>query len=1021
MEQSPKEAATRTPCPPRVIELVERFRENKESYHSGAYDEAKLRREFLDPFFAELGWDMENASGVAEAYKEVIYENRARLGVKTDVHDYLFRIGGTPKFLVEAKKPAVNLLDSSDAASQLRRYGWNRKLPLCILTNFESFVTYDTRVPPRENDPASMARTLVVNFEDYARRWDEIAGVFSKESILKGRFDKEAGRKDRRGTEEVDDSILSEIEGWRAELATNIKLRNQSLNQQELNFSVQATIDRIVFLRISEDRGVEAPRRLLACARNPGVYGRLLELFRQADDRYNSGLFHFQAEHGRMSKEDSLTPGLAIDDAVLKDVVGRLYPPASIYDFSVIPVEVLGQVYEQFLGKVIVVTEKRARVEEKPEVRKSGGVYYTPSYIVDSIVRKTLGPLLAGKTPDEVARLKIVDPACGSGSFLLRAYQALLDWHLEQYERNPRRWKDRVSQTGPTTYSLVSHERTRILLNNIFGVDIDPQAVEVTKLSLLLKVLEKTPGEVIDLQLKLTRERALPDLDSNIKCGNSLLDYRQIGQVLLDEESRRRVNPFDWRSEFPTVIGQGGFDAVIGNPPYIRVQVMKEWAPLEVELYKRQYQAARKGNYDVYVCFIERGLELLNSAGRLGFIVPHKFFNAVYGGPIRELIASDSHLAEVVHFGDQQVFPDATTYTCLLFLTKASSPECKVTRVADLTEWVLRGASTEGTIPSSRIDAGAWNFTVGPGAPLLERLTATGLPLGKVAEIFVGLQTSADDVYILDLVKHSRGLVTLKSKALGRDVELEENYVHPLVSGTDVKRYAPLTERQFIVFPYEVDPNVAIVPLRTIGELAPLTAAYLCENRRRLEDREKGRSKGKDWHGYLYLKNMRRQHLPKICVPRLVERLGATIDATGVFFLDNVDVNGIVWRDQFDQHSVLYLLALLNSRLLDWHFQQVSAPFRGGYRSANKQFLSPLSIRTIDFSNDRDRAAHDELVALASGRMRLEKELAAARTDPDRRLIVRQITATDQSVDQLVYSLYGLSQGEIRLIESGRA
>ena len=192
-----------------------------------------------------------------------------------------------------------------------------------------------------------------------------------------------------------------------------------------------------------------------------------------------------------------------------------------------------------------------------------------------------------------------------------------------------------VYQGKGEEWKLTTAERKRILLNNIFGVDIDRQAVEVTKLSLLLKVLEGENEETISKQLKLFAERALPDLSRNIKCGNSLVGWDILkDNPGLSEEEIARINPFDWEREFAEVFLKGGFDVVIGNPPYIRIQMMKEWAPLEVEHYKEKFISASTGNYDIYVVFVEQGLSLLNKNGRLGFILPHKFFNAKYGQPL---------------------------------------------------------------------------------------------------------------------------------------------------------------------------------------------------------------------------------------------------------------------------------------------------------------------------------------------------------------------------------------------------
>ena len=326
----------------------------------------------------------------------------------TKAPDYCFRIGGTRKFFIEAKKPSTKIKEDIGAAFQLRRYAWSAKLPLSILTNFEEFAVYDCRIKPDKADKASTARILYLTVQEYAQHWEEMVSVFSHEAVLKGSFDKyaEAG-KGKKGTAEVDTAFLKEIESWRDLLARNLALRNPELTQRELNFSVQRIIDRIIFLRICEDRGIEDYNRLLSLINGTNVYRRLDHFFRLADERYNSGLFHFSLEKGRNEEPDRLTPGLIIDDAPLKEIIKDLYYPDSPYEFSVLPADILGQVYEQFLGKVIRLTAgHRAVVEDKPEVKKAGGVYYTPTYIVDYIVKNTVGKLVSERRLNK--RLKFV-------------------------------------------------------------------------------------------------------------------------------------------------------------------------------------------------------------------------------------------------------------------------------------------------------------------------------------------------------------------------------------------------------------------------------------------------------------------------------------------------------------------------------------------------------------------------------------------------------------------------------------
>ena len=250
-------------APDIVKDLVARFDQHRNSYRSGRYNETQLRREFLDPFFEALGWDVFNRHNYAELYKDVIHEDSLEIEGEKKAPDYAFRVGGTRKFFVEAKKPAINIEMDIHPAFQLRRYAWCAKLPLGILTDFEELAVYDCRIKPDKNDKASMGRVMLFSYRDYIGKWDEIAAVFSREAVLKGSFDQYAeGMKTKKGTTEVDDAFLAEIERWRELLARNIALRNPSLSVRELNYAVQMTIDRIVFLRICEDRGMEQDEQL---------------------------------------------------------------------------------------------------------------------------------------------------------------------------------------------------------------------------------------------------------------------------------------------------------------------------------------------------------------------------------------------------------------------------------------------------------------------------------------------------------------------------------------------------------------------------------------------------------------------------------------------------------------------------------------------------------------------------------------------------------------------------------------
>jgi hypothetical protein len=299
-------------APKQIVDLVERFESNLESYKSEHYNETQVRIEFVDPFFKALGWDIDNEQGFAEAYKDVIHEDAIKVGGTTRAPDYSFRIGGKRVFFLETKKPSVDIKDDIHPAFQLRRYAWSADLPLSILTDFEELSVYDRSAKPDKTDKPSKGRILYLTYKDYLTKWDEIAGIFSKNAVLKGSFNKYADdKKGKRGTAEVDTAFLEEIAGWRETLARNIALRNPDLSTKDLNYAVQVIVNRIVFLRICEDRGIERLMKLQDLLNGERVYPRLCEIFRRADERYNSGIFHnlrkSQAGRARMHSPLPLT------------------------------------------------------------------------------------------------------------------------------------------------------------------------------------------------------------------------------------------------------------------------------------------------------------------------------------------------------------------------------------------------------------------------------------------------------------------------------------------------------------------------------------------------------------------------------------------------------------------------------------------------------------------------------------------------------------------------------------------
>lgn len=987
------------PAPERVLELIRVFKDNADHHTSVGFNEAMCRIQFVNPLFKCLGWDVDNEQGFAPDYQDVIHEASLVIGGTTKAPDYSFGIGKDRKFYVEAKKPSVNIKKDHDPAYQLRRYAWSKKLPLSILTNFAEFAVYDGRVPPGKDDKPTVARIEYLTYDQLPEKWDELAATFSKSAVLKGSFDKFAHTaKGKRGTTTVDAMFLEEIENWRLELARNLALRNKELGQRELNYAVQMTIDRIIFLRMCEDRGIEDYGQLRGIAEDGGVYEHLKELFRKADRRYNSGLFHFEHEEDRDEPPDQITPALQIDDKLLQRIIRRLYYPESPYVFSVIPPEILGQVYEQFLGKVITLTKAhQAKVEDKPEVKKAGGVYYTPSYIVDYIVSHTVGHLLgptaieklakaiqegsgasdsapdrtvalreyiveAAKclTPKQAAKLRILDPACGSGSFLLGAYQYLLNWHRAWYEKDGPEKHPKAIFQSPTGWRLTTAEKKRILLNNIYGVDIDPQAVEVTKLSLLLKVLEGESAETLQRHLFSEHERALPDLSRNIKCGNSLIGsdfYDDPAQRALfdDEDERLRINVFDWNSAFPAIMRAGGFDAVIGNPPY------GAYVGEHETKYLRNKFECPANSLDTFLIFVEQSAKLLGKTALLGMIIPSGWVATPSAKPLREIYLRLFHPQSFVSL-PFDVFPGAYIDTVIITAAKKHRNNQPVDDRVSLIVFPHRYKIT------SQDEFDQFKKT-GRCAAWVQTKNNEFLITCSEQEARLLLKIQNQPATIDDFAWVKRGIETFNPIPQKSGLTMPE----PALTGT-LQRYLLIHGPAGFV---SYDPDIRqSKPIEFFSGERILVRQVLS---RKL-------------------------------------RLQATFASD--FFLTNQSVQSLILKEGWPSRTLLFLLAMLNSRLLSWYFKTLnSVARRDDFPKIIIQQTRELPVPRQDLSEPGDKARHDQICTLVERMLAQHQQLTRAKTPHAQTSLQSQIDATDRQIDQLVYELYGLTEEEIRIVE----
>ncbi len=977
----------------RVQELVDKFHAHRETYLAPTYNESQVRLDFIDPLFEALGWDVRNVAGLNAFDREVLVESGIVIGPGRP--DYGFRIERQIRFFVEAKAPHV-ALQRTEVILQAKRYAWNtRTVAFAVVTDFEEFRLYEATTRPDPKHP-EVGLIFAHRYTDYmtpaalADLW-----TLARDSVRAGSLDellKRAAR-DKRRRVPVDEAFLADLTGWRAEMAKALFKAQADLQAADLNGAVQAWLDRLVFVRVAEDRGVLPDRQLeahVAAWHDSGgarsLAASLLTLFRDIHDRLNGELF-------RPHPSDTFN----WDDALLARVINLLYPPLSPYLFNVIGVELLGSIYERYLGKTIRLTAKRAVVEEKPEVRKAGGVYYTPVYIVDYIVAQTLGPLVEGQTPAQIAQLKILDPACGSGSFLLGAYQYLLDYHTRYYAEQAE--NKRALRESQQAYLVVAdHDQPRlalaqkraILLNNLHGVDLDPQAVEITMLSLYLKLLEGERGLI-------TGDSVMPLLSGNIKCGNSLISPDFAEQLPLGSDGNGlRVRVFDWenvREGFGRVLKEGGFDIVIGNPPYLKIEHIPE---VDRAYFARTYRSFMK-RYDAYGLFIERALALLKPDGHLGMIVPSTFLNNLSFRALRKILLDTTRIKQLVNLGGR-VFEGVTNDTLILLTTKDQAAPAHTT----LIDVPYYGAGLEAAQ-----SLGVKDFTQAAKPPdyvleirvslavddILAKMNRSGLTLGDLCEGFQGFVTGGNEAYIV-------------AESVVRKERLERKLCKPAVFGDNISRYGPPVSESSVIY------------LTKNSDLKkyPHVKTRLEPFRSQLQKKREVRLKRQPWYALQWPRvqaNFERS--PKILVQAirnlsLKRRVVATLDREGLYADHTLNV---LYTEQ-TEYDLRYMLGLLNSRLVNFIFSKkyVDINIKGIY-------LAAVPVPRIDFTDTADKAQHDQLVVLVERIMTLYQRRAITTSAMGLEQLEREIKFADDKIDALVYDLYGLTEAEIKIVEGG--
>ena len=949
-------------------ELLGRYKElasSKSLKEMKEFSEANVRANFIDPLFKILGWKTDDMN---EYSRESYIPDVGFADIEIKLND-------EPKVFVEAKRfggiPHIRKRGDADWTMEERQvilYAASRNCRWAVLTNFEKLRVYN-----------ALTGLTILNFEsvyDLTDRFRELL-YLTKHSVETGRIEKLADKEEK---PDIDIEFLKLLNNWRISLANDIYQRNRDngvlkddngeLDLEKLKDAVQRILDRIVIIRWAEDNLV---------VDDPYLLGRKLDEWK-VSPIYNSIVDSLFGERALFNKFDKIHDGKIFERGHIceqveigDDVLGGIIQEMNQRSFRKFDFDILGNTYETYLGNTLYLKDD-GTLGLKPgmESRKESGIYYTPPYVVDYIVQNTLGELLKDKTPEEVSKIKVLDPACGSGSFLIKAYDYFKDYYEKENEKihqQKERLIEEIRQANGSqmnfenneTYEFKEHRgfEQEILRNNIHGVDLDRQAAEIASVNLMLKALK--PGE-----------RLPPILGENIKVGNSLISGTEDELREYFAENWEKMLPFNWDSEFHDVFNQSGFDIVIGNPPYFKMEGRRE----EQNYFKATTPEIYRGKNDVYYYFLVKGINILKDNGILGFIVERYFFEATYADKLRKIITDCTSIKIIIDFGDVKIFPDAGNHTCIILLKKGKS-ENNLTKIVKVKKGMICDDSQFFNtneilmnhilkyidelnyedeyveifnLEQNNLGMEQWILTSEINQRLLNKIKDNSCNLNELCEIEQGQKSGLNEAF----------KVTDKEIT---DYKLERDLLKKLIKNSDIKRYQINWEGNYLIYTSDY----------TEIEKYPNISNYFNSFKDKLMKRAEVNENKYSW---FRLQRPRRQELfdvtEKIVVPYRAPENRFAYDSYQCYN-DGGDIRVIVPRKNISV-DLKYILGLLNSKIINYYYKSIGRP-KGDVFEYFVEPLSKIPIHKIDFSNPSEKSTHDEIIVLVDCMLDLNRQL----------------------------------------------
>ncbi|MEI6856189.1 Eco57I restriction-modification methylase domain-containing protein [Psychrilyobacter sp.] len=950
----------------KIKELVKQFQDNMIYVKKPEYNETSLRQHYLDKLFENLGWDIANNNKVNPEIQEVILEPYDK---KYKRPDYAFTFNGIKKFFLEAKKPSVSIINNKKVIFQAKSYGWSANHPIVVISNFETLIIYDTTSPPKIDDHYKNGVLYEYNYLEYEEKWDEIHSLLSRGSIFSGEFDtKFSNNKDNLKLYSIDKYFLTEINNWRLKLGKYL-YEEKKYNTLKINESIQKFINQIIFLRFCEDRNLNTYHSTMQnfSENKEKLKEQLKLLFIAADFKYNSGLF------------DGKNIIFDLSNEIIFDIVNKLYYPNSPYMFDAIDSNILGDIYELFLSEKIELVDNKIILAKKDEdINKS--IVTTPQEIVKYMVETSLEEKIDNKNFNEILNLNIADIACGSGIFLVAVYEKIQNYLIKKYMKED---PTKLVSINLNQYKLNFFAKRSILENCIFGIDIDFNAVEVAKFSLLLKLLENENSSTIGIFKSI-----LPSLNKNIKNGNSLINLENLSEKEYNKLSlpeKIKLVPFQW--DFKGNIDR--FDLILCNPPYVKTEDMKKHTlDIEMKMYKKYFSAYKQ--FDKYFLFIEKALKNIKEDGKICFIIPNKFIKNEAGRKLRELLIGDYSLEKYIDFNSIQLFKDQTTYSSILIASKNKNSEFDYEAVANLQDWLKTKGTKFVKVKKSILSKDPWIICSDKKEiDLLNKLYEDSFLLDDIADAINGIQTSAEKnlskgrPYPLywfsksEILKEDNEYIEIKRG--NKTYKIEKTILKPYFKPTTkiekkISSFDVPTLNKWIIFPY--DKNGVLYSLNLMEGNYPETLKYLKDHYDMLipkqisgdsNDRDVPISDKHTWYHYGRIQGL----TSFIETPKLIVKVMAKDNPLYLLDVEDMIISSggtagycAIESNSNSPYDLEFIQAILTHPAIDWLFSKMGSNFEGGFYTRGTNVLKRVPIKKLNLEIEEEKMKYDKIISL---------------------------------------------------------